>query len=137
MAIFPLAVGGGIIAVLSLDTLGSFASQRLKFRYARLAPISSLFWATTGAIASQAGHQDLIKAIGFGGLAGLIVGLVDSTLGWWISWQLGAGRLPPQLISSDKIGRIIFRVTMMAGGVGAAGAAGALLLGLVIELVQK
>ena len=133
MAIFPLGVLFGVIAVLSLDTVGSFASQRLKFRYARLAPASLLLWGTSAAIASQAGHQDVIKSIGFGGLAGLLVGLVDSTLGWWISWQLGAGRLPPQLVTRDKIVRIIFRVTMMAVGVGVAGA---LLLRLV-QLIQK
>jgi hypothetical protein len=134
MDIFPLGVLGGIIAVLSLDTVGSLASQRLKFRYSRLAPISCLLWATAAAIASQAGYPDLIKAIGFGALAGLILGLVDSTLGWWISWQLGAGRLPPQIVTSNKIMQIIFRVTMMAAGIGAAGAT---LLRLVVGSIQK
>jgi len=122
MAIFLLGIFGGITAVLTLDTVGSLASQRLKFHYSRLAPISFLIWATAAAIASQAGYPDLIKAIGFGGVVGLIVGLVDSTLGWWISWQLGAGRLPPQFVTGNKIRRIIFRVTMMAAGVGVAGA---------------
>jgi hypothetical protein len=134
MAIFLLGTLGGVIAVVSLDAVGSFASQRLKFRYARLAPISCLLWATAAMIASQAGYPDLIKSISFGGLAGLIVGLVDSTLGWWISWQLGAGRLPPQSITSDKIMRIIFRVTMMAAAVGVAGA---LLLRLAFGLIEK
>ncbi len=122
MAIFQLGVFGGVIAVLSLDTVGSFASQQLKFRYTRLAPISFLLWSTAAAIASQAGYPDLIKSTGYGALAGLIIGLTDSTLGWWISWQLGAGRLPPQLVTSVKIARIIFKVTMMAAGIGAAGA---------------
>jgi hypothetical protein len=134
MAIFPLGVLAGVIAVLSLDTVGSFASQRLKFRYTRLAPASFLLWAAAAAIASQAGYPDVIKSIGFGALAGLIVGLVDSTLGWWISWQVGAGRLPPQLVTSDRIVRIIFRVTMMAAGIGAAGA---LLLRLVIGSINR
>jgi hypothetical protein len=133
MAIFPLGVLGGVIAVLSLDTVGSFASQRWTFPYTRLAPISCLLWATAAAIASRAGHPDLIKSIGLGALAGFIVGLVDSTLGWWISSQLGAGRLPPQLFIRDKIVRIIFRVTIIAAGIGAAGA----LLSFVVGSIQK
>src|SRR5579863_363487 len=89
MAIFPLGVLGGVIAVLSLDTVGSFASQRWTFPYTRLAPISCLLWATAAAIASRAGHPDLIKSIGLGALAGFIVGLVDSTLGWSIFLATG------------------------------------------------
>src|SRR5271166_609873 len=133
MATFPLGVLVGIIAVLSLDTVGSLASQRLKFHYARLAPISYLLWGIAAAIASQSAPNDSLKSICLGGLAGFIVGLVDSTLGWWISWHLGPGRLPPQLVTGGNMVRIIFRVSMMAAAAGVAGS----LLGLLIGLTQR
>lgn len=112
----------GTIAVLTLDTFGSLLSQRLKFPYTRLSPISLLLWATAGAIASRGAASGLVRALGLGWIAGCAVGLLDSTVGWWISWQLGPGRLRPELITGHRIARIIFRVTTLAAGIGALGA---------------
>ncbi|SRR6266567_2129961 len=118
MGSFPSGVLFGIVAVLTLDTIGAYLSQRLRFPYSRLSPISFCFWATSAAIASWSAISDPAKSIGLGWLSGFVVGLVDSTVGWWISWQLGAGRLRPELITTRRIAKIIFRVTMLAAGIG-------------------
>jgi hypothetical protein len=122
MDTFQSGVLLGVIAVLTLDTAGSLLSQRLRFRYTKLTPISLLLWATSAAVASRGAAPDLIKSIGLGWMAGLIVGLADSTVGWWISWRLGPGRLRPELVSNRNILRIVFRVTMLAAAVGGVGA---------------
>lgn len=112
----------GVTAVLVLDTLGSIMSKWLSFPYSRLSLIFLALWAMTAAIASQSGESALIKSTGLGWAAGLIVGLVDSTLGWWISWQLGASRLKPELASPRVIARVISKLTLRAGAIGALGA---------------
>jgi hypothetical protein len=130
MGTFQSGVLLGIVAVLLLDTIGSILSNRLRFRYTKLTPVSLLLWAASAAIASRGAAPDLIKSVGLGWMAGLIVGLADSTAGWWISWRLGPGRLRPELISRRNVLRIIFRVTMLAAALGGAGA-------LVRELANK
>ena len=116
---FSSGVIFGIVAVLALDTIGSLLSQRLRFSYTRLSPISFLIWAIAAGISTPVLLSDPAKSIGLGWLSGFIVGLVDSTLGWWISWKLGAGRLRPELATTRTMARISFRVTMLAAGTGA------------------
>jgi hypothetical protein len=123
----------GIVAVLTLDAGGAFLSRRLMFAYSRLAPISFLLWAVAADIASRAAGSDLTESIILGGLAGLIVGLFDSTVGWWISWRMGAGRLKPGLITPRTIAKIVFNVTLLASGIGAATALAVALLGKIIR----
>jgi hypothetical protein len=121
LIIFTLAVLSGIVAVLTLDTIGSLLSKRLGFFYGRISPISLLLWTAAGALASRAGTA--LLALFLGVLAGLMVGLVDSTVGWWISWRIGPGRLRPERATPHVIAWTIVRVTIMAacfGGVGAA-----------------
>jgi hypothetical protein len=118
MGTFPSGVLFGIVAVLALDAIGASLSQRLRFPYSRLSPISLCLWATSAAIASWGAISDPAKSLGLGWLSGFVVGLVDSTVGWWISWQLGAGRVSPELITTRRIAKIIFRVTMLAAGIG-------------------
>ena len=132
MNIFVKGVLFGVVAVLILDTVGSIMSKRYRFPYTKLSSISFLLWATAGAFASQGGTPDLIKSIGLGWIAGLLVGLIDSTLGWWISWQVGPGRLRPESTACTKIARIVFRVTMLAAAVGAFGA---LIVGSLAKLI--
>jgi hypothetical protein len=133
MGSLPSGVLFGVVGVLALDTIGAFLSQRLSFRYTRLSPISFLLWAIAAVIASWSEVSDPAKSIGLGWLSGFIVGLVDSTVGWWISWRLGAGRLGPERATTRTIVKIIFRVTMLAAGTGTAAV---LLLNLVAKLIR-
>ena len=117
---FATAVLGGIVAVLTLDTIGSLLAKRFGFFYGRLSPISLLLWTAAGALASRAGVAYF--ALFLGALAGLVVGLIDSTLGWWISWRIGPGRLRPERSTTPVIARTILQVTTTAACFGAVGA---------------
>jgi len=123
----------GVVAVLILDAGGAFLSRRLMFAYSRLAPISFVLWGITADIASRAAGSDLTESIILGGLAGLIVGLFDSTVGWWISWRIGAGRLKQEMITPRTIARIVFNVTLLASGTGAVTALAVALVGKIIR----
>lgn len=45
------------------------------------------------------------------GIVGAVMGLVDSTLGWTISWSLGPGR-PDSEMSISEIGFVVIFVTI-------------------------
>ncbi len=74
------------IAVLVLDTFGSLASKAFGFPYSSLAWGSLIIYAATGFFAARGGGLQT-AALGGGAVA-----LVDTTLGWAISWALGPGR---------------------------------------------
>ena len=134
MGSFPTGVLCGVVSVLLLDTLGSLLSQRLKFQYSRLSPISLSIWAIAALITSWDLVSDPAKSIGMGWLTGFVVGLFDSTVGWWISWQLGAGHPRIQPATTRTVATIIVRVTMFAAGVGGAAV---LLLVMFTKLIAK
>lgn len=74
------------IAVLVLDTFGSLASKAFGFPYSSLAWGSLIIYAAAGFFAARGGG---LRTAALGGGA---VALVDTTLGWAISWALGPGR---------------------------------------------
>ena len=77
----------GSIAILLFDAVGSLASRRWEFPYSRLMVGSFLVYLLTGFFVAAISHDehDWIHA-------GIVVGLVESTLGWAISWWIGSGR---------------------------------------------
>ncbi len=94
------------LVVLVLDTLGALAAQRLGFRYTELATVSLLIYFTVG-WTLYPNHSIALAAV-----AGMVVGLVDSTLGWAISWKIGPGK--PQDASRNKILTAVVTVPMLA-----------------------
>ena len=85
--VWPVVVIG-LLAVLTVDTCGAILSELMGFSYAWLAiPTFSVF----AAIGFVAGWRHSISAAAY---AALVVSVVDVTLGWWISWQIGPGRIP-------------------------------------------
>ena len=118
---FASAVLLGIAAVLMLDTVGSVASLRFCFQYARLAPISYGLWALSGFFAVQAAGVDTSRAATLGALAGGLVALTDATVGWWISWRLGPGRPAPAQATTAIIRRIVLLVAVRGAAFGAIG----------------
>jgi len=76
------------LAVLVLDTIGSFSSMQLGFPYACLAPISFLIYAMAGFFVARS------ASVWTSLFAGIIVGFVDATIGWAISWIIGPGKMP-------------------------------------------
>lgn len=97
MSQFWKIVGLGVVAVLAFDTAASFASAGLGFPYAYASAGSALIYAIVGYFTFR--RWGLLRAVG----AALLVGLVDATLGWFISWQIGPGALPPDQITIPAI----------------------------------
>ena len=107
----------GGIAVLALDTLGSLASRSLGFNYGSLSVISTLIYLGVG------GYVGLGAPVSRAATAAAIVGFIEATIGWAISWAMGPGRPQPGEPSSVAaiVGAALF-VTLMAAAVGAVGA---------------
>jgi hypothetical protein len=76
----------GAVAVLALDTIGAFASRTLGFEYAMLAPISFVLYTAIGA------YVGVAERVSRAAMVGAVVGVIDATLGWAISWVLGPGQ---------------------------------------------
>ena len=110
--IFAIAAGGGAVSVLAIDALGSFACRRFGIPYQRLMILSVVVYALVGILGSRAGSAFA------GAAAAAIVGLIDSTVGWRISWLIGPGRSPSGEISvAAVLGMVVF-VTALAGACG-------------------
>ena len=103
----------GAIAVVVFDTVMSIASTVIGFSYTSASAGSFLIYFAVGLFAARA--TGLIRS---GTLAGGIVGLVDTTLGWAISWALGAG-VPPE---SEPSGFLVAGIVLViiSGTLGAA-----------------
>lgn len=98
----------GSLSVLIFDTLGSFASKYFQVNYILFIFGSVLIYASTGYFSARYGS--LIFAI----FISAIVGLIDSTLGWYISWLLGPGRVDFELNSANIISTVFFVICLSA-----------------------
>jgi hypothetical protein len=78
------------IAVLAVDTIGAIASIHLGFAYSSLSPISMFIYAAAGFAAGRLAGLRAAVSIG------AAVALIEATLGWFISWQIGPGRPPEE-----------------------------------------
>jgi hypothetical protein len=76
----------GALVVLGFDTAGAAASRFLGFRYGILTIGTYIIYL---AITYRSGRLAGIPA---GIATGAALGLVDSTLGWGISWAIGPGK---------------------------------------------
>ncbi len=90
------------------------------YRYSRLRFGSYAIWAATGALAAD-GIANPLAAVLSARIAGSLVGLTDATLGWWISWQIGPGRAPPEQAAPDRLAGVVMFVAALAGCFGALG----------------
>jgi hypothetical protein len=110
-------IGLGAVAVLVFDTVASFASIALRFPYAYAWIGSCLIYATVGYVVFR--RWNLVRAIG----AAMLIGLVDATLGWFVSWQIGPGALPAGQISTSILAITLVFVVIYAAlcaGIGSA-----------------
>jgi hypothetical protein len=88
---FAVAVGIGVAGVLLIDSVGAWASRVLGFRYTILLYPQIAVWAAAGSLAAF-GVANIVRAMSLAVAAGAVVGLVDATIGWWISAKIGPGR---------------------------------------------
>ena len=108
MSIFWKIVTIGIVVVLAFDTIASFASISLNFPYEYASVGSGLIYCTIGYLVFRC--CGLARSIG----AALLVELVDATLGWFISWQIGPGALPSEQATIPIIAVTIVTVLVFA-----------------------
>src|SRR5579863_4391441 len=77
----------GAIAVLAVDTVGSIISANSGFPFIAIRYACFVIFAVVGMAAGRACQRYVDAAA-----ASCIVGLVDATLGMYISWEVGPGR---------------------------------------------
>jgi hypothetical protein len=73
---------------LSLDLVWASICRFTSYNYSKAAPISLLIYFASGYVAAQ--YNNLYTAV----LVGFLVAGIEATIGWWISWVIGPGRIP-------------------------------------------
>lgn len=109
----------GVVVVLAFDALASLASKSFGFSYGRASIGSYIIYLGIGYFAARsAANSPLLTAA----LAAAIAGLADASVGWFVSWQLGPGKLPEgvTLTASRWLATAII-VVALAAAVGAIG----------------
>ena len=110
-----LAILIGALSVVIFDTLGSLAARKWNFTYSSLSIGSFLIYGIVGFLASSS--ASLLHAAA----AGTVVGLIDATIGWRISWIIGPGQLPEDQRGPSHVLKAGFSVSMLAGFFGLCG----------------
>lgn len=80
--------------------------------------MSFLIYFLDGGFASK--HSNILDGL----LSGLGVAFIDATIGWWISWMVGPGRLPNTISEKElpqKVVTAIVNVTVIGDLLGIAG----------------
>lgn len=80
-------IGGGCVAVTVVDTCGALISRALTIRYGYFGLVSLLIYSLVGALATRRGSVASAAA------GGVLVSVFDATVGWWIAWRIGPGRV--------------------------------------------
>jgi hypothetical protein len=106
----------GCAAVLAFDAVASLASVALGFPYWYAGIGSLIIYLLVGAAAVR--HV----SIRLSALTGALVGLVDATIGWAISWLLGPGRVPAGSLTRARFVVTAVLVSLLAGAVASIGA---------------
>jgi hypothetical protein len=109
----------GALAVVAFDAAASLASRAAAVSYAWATVGSWLLYAGFGLLAARAAPAAPVRTAA---LVGAALGLTDATLGWAVSWAIGAGRVSGGLTVGRWLATAVF-VTALAAGVAAAGGA--------------
>lgn len=104
----------GAASIVLYDAIGALASLSLGFDYGWLVLGSTAIYVMVGYFAGNK------KNVVVGSLAGAVMGLVDSTLGWYISWTVGPGK-PEIDMDGTMIIATIITVTLLAAFIGMIG----------------
>ncbi|MES2304575.1 MAG: hypothetical protein V4558_03670 [Gemmatimonadota bacterium] len=102
----------GIVIVLLYELAASLGSGPLGIPYYRAIYGTWLIYAGVALVAGRA-----MNSVGSAALAAGVVGLVEATVGWWISWQIGPGRTETFSIAGAAVA--IAMVTLLAMVIGA------------------
>jgi hypothetical protein len=96
------------VAVLVFDILASMVSMMLGFSYALASVGAFLIYGATGFYATKYANLKM------GLFSSAIIGLIDVTLGWAISWTIGPEKSVLQTIDLGGIVLVIVSVTLIA-----------------------
>lgn len=105
----------GAATILAFATIGSLAARRFGSAYSKLVLGSFAIYLVVGFSATCAGA--LMPSM----LAGAMTGLVESTLGWAISWRIGPGRPAVDNVAPPNILRTVAVVTVLGAVIGTIG----------------
>jgi hypothetical protein len=105
----------GAVGILLLDTVGSLASKRYGFAYSKLMAGSFAIYLAVGVAANT--DDSIVPSM----VAGALVALIESTLGWAISWKIGPGRPGMNAVSASTILGTVAFVTGLGVVFGAIG----------------
>jgi len=97
-----------IVGVIVLDALASVASRTIGLPYSLAGVVTIAIYCATGFYATR--YVNLKVGL----LASAIVGFVDSTVGWAISWIIGPGRPEGETIAISGLVLTIASVILVA-----------------------
>jgi hypothetical protein len=80
----------GTGAVIAFDAVASLASRAVGFQYGWATVGSWIIYAICGYFAAHVVSQGQLKVAAS---TGVLLGSVDATLGWYVSWLIGPGRV--------------------------------------------
>jgi hypothetical protein len=101
MEVWQVILIFGFIAIV-FDGIWSTVAQAKGYTYSKGTWISFLIYTTAGVVAKQNGS--LIN----GSMSGAGVAGIEATIGWWVSWMIGPGRLP-DTFSKEARSKAIFQ----------------------------
>jgi hypothetical protein len=110
-------VVSGAIAIVVFDVLASLASRSLGFPYAYATVGSWMIYAVVGYALGRIAPVT-IATLGVGAVA-----FIEATLGWWLSWMIGPGRLKSGTMSATMLLSTLVGVIAIAAVIGAAAGA--------------
>ncbi len=96
-----------VAAVVLFDAVASFASKYLGVPYVAASLGSFLIYGITGYFAGR------LASPAHAAMAGAIVGLSESTIGWYVSWMIGPGRPTNSVVGQPQIAKAIVQVTFL------------------------
>jgi hypothetical protein len=106
----------GLLSILAIDTFCSLISKKYKIDYSSFAILSFLVYFGIGFFGAKLGNPAIAIALT------PIAGLVDSTLGWYISTKLSAYTKNDQKVLDRSLrSKIIMSVTILSGIIGYVG----------------
>jgi hypothetical protein len=102
------------VTIVAFDCLAAFASRRIGFGYANAAWGSLIIQAATGFVAARATGR-----VATGAWAAALVGLVEATVGWWLSMLIGPSGVSDVARGPSEVAFTIVLVVAIAAGLGA------------------
>ena len=109
-ALVAICVGAGIL----FDVVASFASKYLGVPYVLASLGSLLIYGITGYFTGR------VASPSHAAMAGAVVGLSESTVGWYVSWIIGPGRPTTGIVGRSQIAKAITQVTLLGAVLAAA-----------------